>query len=152
MASLRTLDEDAWFLLKILKSDAEEFGLDPRENREAPNGNRQGSYRCPVGRDIYQGVTAPPGALPWLGELEVEGTVPVDGHEVHWRYYFIEPRVHTDIEDDRLLGCSVRHKGIASAYNAADQTRHMRGAIEAGKRWCRQNRYTWRPSMWDSGY
>lgn len=152
MADLAAKDAEAWYLLQALRDDAVEFGLDPFDNREYPEGNPHGSYRCPVGRDIYRGM-APAGALPWLGEIDVDGTVPVGGQDVHWRYYFMEPRRDADVEDDLLLGCSVRSKGIGTAYNAAEQTRHMRDAIEAGKRWCRQHQpgYAWRRMVWQSG-
>ncbi|MFD4368670.1 hypothetical protein [Rhodococcus sp. NPDC058521] len=149
MSTLKEQDAEAWFLLEALRQDAVEFGLDPLDNREHPEGLRDGSYRCPVGKHIYRGMAFPQGSLPWLGELDVDGTVPVDHRDIHWRYYFIEPRKNADTEDDVLLGCSVKAKGIGANYHAADQTRHMRDAIEAGKRWCRQQMpsYTWRPAL-----
>ncbi|WP_243621792.1 hypothetical protein [Rhodococcus sp. ARC_M6] len=146
MGRFKEADETAWFQLEALRLDAVDYGLDLCDNREHPEGDSQGSYRCPVGRDIYRGLPQPSGALPWLGEIDVDGTTPIDGKDAHWRYYFIEPRIDADTEDDVLLGCSVRSKGIGAEYNSTDQTRHMRDAIEAGKRWCRQNSptYAWR--------
>ena len=132
MRDLKETDTEAWYHLEAPRQDAADFGLDLQENREHPDGNPRGSYRCPMGRNAFGGLITSSGALPRLGELDVDGTVPVNGSDVHWRYYFMEPRHDGAIEGDVLLGCSVRSKGIGSAYRARDQTRHMRDAIEAG--------------------
>lgn len=152
MTSLQETDEDAWFLITALQADAVEYGLDPLDNREHPDSRSRGSYRCPVGKHIYRGLPFPPGALPWLGEMDVDGTTTVRGRDVHWRYYFMEPRIAPAAGDDVLLGCSVRAKGIGAEFRHVEQTRQMRDAIEAGKRWCRHQKpaYAWRPSLWDS--
>ncbi len=152
MNSLKGTDEEAWFLINALLQDAVKLGLDPLDNREHPDSEPHGSYRCPVGRDIYRGIPQPPDALTWLGEIDVDGTTTVRGRDVHWRYYFMEPRIDPATEDDVLLGCSVRAKGIGAEYRPVEQTRQMRDAIEAGKRWCRHQKpaYAWRPSLWDS--
>ncbi|WP_176444539.1 hypothetical protein [Rhodococcoides kyotonense] len=74
--------------------------------------------------------------MPWLGELKAEGTRGLTPQD--FRLYFLETTSAPNEVTTLILASSLptAGKGVAGAYDKAQQTEHMRDAMWRGIHWC----------------
>lgn len=134
-------DEEAWEIMDALIRRAKTQGLPADENAELADKSASGcTYRVPIGKRALKHLGRGTTAIPWLGELRVDAGDTVFGDGPCWRAYFTDLRHETTPgnERDEVLMASVRLKG-ENGYKRKEQDKHIRDAVDAARRWCRDN-------------
>lgn len=136
-------DEEAAELMEVLIERAETVGLGVEENKNHPENQAEASYRSPIGERAMRQLRTSAAAVPWCGELLVEGGVlGSNGPYAQWRAYFFD-LVTGKMEpclSDWVLFSSVKCKGDnENSFKSAVQDNHIVKAIDAARSWVKQN-------------